>query len=171
MPRIRVETFIEASPELCFDLARDMKVHERTTGGTGERVVEIIKASDKSSTGVPGDPRVGRGQWLLELGDTVTFEARHLGIRQRLTSKIVGFDRPREFVDEMQRGAFKSMRHSHRFEPLNGGTKMIDVVDFESPGWIVGRFVNRIFLTGYLRRFLIARGAAIKRIAEEVTDP
>jgi ligand-binding SRPBCC domain-containing protein len=98
MPRIVVETLIFASQERCFDLARDVRVHEQTTGKSKERVVEA--------------PEDG----LLDLGDEVTFEAVHFGIRQRLTSKIVAYERPREFTDQMQKGAFKSLRHTHRFE-------------------------------------------------------
>ena len=155
MAKITVETIIAAPRGVCFDLARDMDVHEKTTGGTKERVVEIKRE----------DP--GRTGQLLELGDEVTFEAVHLGVRQRLTSKIVAFDRPGSFVDEMQKGAFHHLRHEHVFEENQSGTRMLDVVDFASPGWIFGRVLDAVFLSGYLRRFLSARGQALKRVAEQ----
>lgn len=156
MPHIRVEIDIKAPPEVCFDMARDVQIHEQTTAGSKEKVVSLIRNGKES---------VGQTR-LLELGDVVTFEAAHLGIRQRLTSKIVAFDRPSEFTDEMQRGAFRSLRHIHRFEPIEGGTKMIDVLDFESPAWIFGSIANRLFLTGYMKRFLEERGRALKVLAE-----
>ena len=43
---------------------------------------------------------------------------------------------------------------------------MIDVLEFESPWGVLGKLVNRLFLTDYLERLLRARGAAIKRAAE-----
>src|SRR2546427_5810944 len=76
MPTIRIATTIDAAPERCFDLARDVAAHVRSTTGTDERAV--------------GGVTVG----LLELGDEVTWEARHLGIRQRLTVRISRFERP-----------------------------------------------------------------------------
>lgn len=137
-----------------------MRVHEQTTGTTGERVVEVLKGGSLRVSGREA------AETLLELGDVVTFEAKHLGIRQRLTSKIVGYERPREFVDEMQKGAFRSLRHTHRFEETAGGTKMTDIVDFESPGWVFGSLANWVFLAGYMERFLARRGHELKRVAE-----
>jgi len=157
---IQVETLIKATPERCFDLARDMGVHERTTGGTGERVVEVVR---NGACLIDEDAR----QAQLELGDVVTFEARHLGIRRRLTSKIVSFERPREFVDEMQKGAFKTLRHIHRFEETETGTRMVDVLEFESPLWIFGRIADAVFLKGYMTRFIASRGRDLRTIAEE----
>jgi ligand-binding SRPBCC domain-containing protein len=139
---IRVETHISASPQRCFDLARDLKVHTATTGKTQERIVS-------------GPDR------LLELGDEVTFEAQHLGIRQRLTARIVAFDPPHSFTDEMVKGAFRRLRHEHRFQERDGGTVMTDILDFQSPV----SFFDRLFLDGYMRRFLIARGKALAALA------
>lgn len=44
-------------------------------------------------SGIPSGP-IGAGQ-------TVTFEATHFGIRQRLTSLITEYKEPHLFVDEM----------------------------------------------------------------------
>src|SRR5919204_3186969 len=99
LPTIRLATTISAPPERCFDLARDVDSHVRSTAATGERAIGPITAG------------------LLELGDEVTWEARHFGIRQRLTARMTRVDAPREFEDVMVRGPFRSMRHIHRFEP------------------------------------------------------
>lgn len=77
MTTVVIETRIAAPIERCFDLARDVDAHVRSSAATRERVVG------------------GRTTGLLELGDTVTFEGVHLGVRQRLTSRITEFDRPR----------------------------------------------------------------------------
>src|SRR2546423_14707695 len=83
MPTIRIATSIDATPERCFDLARDVAAHVRSTPGTDEQA--------------GGGVTVG----LLELGDEVTWEARHLGIRQRLTVRISRFERPRRLQDRL----------------------------------------------------------------------
>ena len=151
MPSIRVETAIAASPERCFDLARDVGAHIRSTVGTHERAIAGV------TTG------------LMRLGDEVTWEARHLGVRQRLTVRITRFDRPRMFEDEMVRGAFASMRHVHEFHPRDGGTTMVDTFTFASPLGPIGAIVDRVFLAAYMRRFLISRAAALKRMAESAS--
>jgi ligand-binding SRPBCC domain-containing protein len=149
MPVIRLETYISAPVERVFDLARDVDAHLASSRDTGERAIG------------------GRTSGLLGLNDEVTWEAKHLGVRQRLTARITAFARPRMFVDEMQRGAFKSLRHLHLFEPHEGGTLMIDEMTFSAPFGILGRVAERLFLASYMRRFLIKRNEHIKRVAEE----
>jgi ligand-binding SRPBCC domain-containing protein len=148
VPSIRIETAIAASPERCFDLARDVGAHIRSTAGTQEQAIAGVTVG------------------LLGPGDEVTWEARHLGVRQRLTVRITGFDRPRMFQDDMVQGAFASMRHVHEFHPREGGTTMVDTFTFASPLGPIGVVVDRLFLASYLRRFLLSRAAALRRMAE-----
>jgi ligand-binding SRPBCC domain-containing protein len=148
MPSIRIETAIGASPERCFDLARDVGAHVRSTKGTDER------------------PIAGVTMGLMGLGDEVTWEATHLWVRQRLTVRITRFESPRLFQDEMVRGPFASMRHLHEFVPRGGGTTMVDTFSFTSPLGALGAIFDRLFLAGYLRRFLLSRAAALKGMAE-----
>ncbi len=151
MPLIQLETFIRAPIELCFDLSRSVDVHMASTSITNERAVAGVTSG------------------MMQLGDEVTWEATHLFMRQRLTSCITEFKRPRLFVDEMQRGAFKHLRHQHVFEPQEGGTLMIDALDFASPLGILGCFVDWIFLDNYMKRFLILHNDYIKNMAENIS--
>jgi ligand-binding SRPBCC domain-containing protein len=148
MPLIKLETIINAPVELCFDLARNVDVHLAAASSTGERAIAGITSGS------------------MKLGDEVTWEALHLGLRLRHTSKITAFEPPRMFVDEMQRGAFKRFRHTHLFEAAATGTRMTDELDFASPLGQLGRAVDALFLKGYLTRFLIQHNGYIKRVAE-----
>jgi ligand-binding SRPBCC domain-containing protein len=149
MARIELVTRIAAPPERCFDLARSIELHTRSTSATGERAVS------------------GRTSGLLELGDEVMWQARHFGIRQRLTSRITAFDRPRYFRDSMVRGAFRRFDHDHYFTPDGaGGTVVWDVFDYHAPLGMLGWLVERLFLTRYMRRFLDARNREVKAVAE-----
>ena len=150
MAKFRIETLIAAPVEVCFDLARDVDFHTRTLEHTGERAV------------------AGRTTGLIGLGETVTWEARHLGVRQRLTVEVTAFDRPSYFRDVMTRGAFRSFAHDHRFVARDGGTVMIDEIEFRSPLGPLGWLVDWLFMTGYLRRQLEGRSQAIRREAESV---
>src|SRR5690606_15663363 len=103
---------------------------------------------------------------LISLGETVTFEATHFGVRQRLTSIISAYDRPNYFRDEMVKGAFSFIRHDHRFKEKEGLTVMRDRFEFGSPLGILGRLANWLVLTNYLKRFISERNMALKREAE-----
>jgi ligand-binding SRPBCC domain-containing protein len=119
MPVIDILTSITARPEICFDLARDIDLHVKSTPGTNERAVAGVTSG------------------LIGLDQEVTWEGTHFGIRQRLTSRITAFDRPHHFRDSLVRGAFSRFDHDHFFLPKGGGTIMRDVFNYESPsaGW------------------------------------
>lgn len=148
MSTLVLERRIAAPIEVCFDLARDVEVHVRTSAATDERVV--------------AGKRVG----LLELGDVVTFEAVHLGVRQRLTSKIVELDRPSRFVDEMVKGAFASLRHVHEFVAERSTVLMRDTLIWRSPFGLLGKIADRLVIERHLREFMNNRQSALKEIAE-----
>lgn len=146
--KVCTSILINAPKMVVFNLARSLNAHTETTGQTKERIVD------------------GPDHDLLELGDVVTFEAVHFGVKQRLTSKIVEMDPPNYFIDEMQKGAFKRLRHIHRFRESNGATEMTDELEFESPlGWI-GKMVDRLLLERYMRRFIGQKSQDLKRLAE-----
>ena len=115
MSQIILETHINAPAEICFDLMRDIRIHAQTTAQTNEKTV------------------AGVTDGMISVGQTVTFEGTHFGIRQRLTVKVVEFDRPRLFVDEMTEGSFKTFKHRHEFFPQNRRTLMRDTLTWTSP--------------------------------------
>jgi len=153
MPIIELSTVICAPRERGFDLTRSIEAHQASTEGTGERAVAGVTSG------------------LIGLNEEVTWEARHLGVKQRLTVRITQFDRPTHFQDMMIAGAFKRMTHDHGFLEHPGGTLMTDRFEFESPLGILGRVVDRVFLAGYMRRFIVQRNAVLKKMAESGTFP
>ncbi|HVU15275.1 MAG TPA: SRPBCC family protein [Candidatus Didemnitutus sp.] len=148
MAVIELETVIDAPLERVFDLARSIDAHQDSTTGTSERAVEGVTSG------------------LLGPDEEVTWEARHLGVTQRLRVKMTRFDRPRHFQDVMLKGTFSHMQHDHRFEGRDGRTLMIDRFEFQSPLGLLGRMVDRLFLAGYMRRFIVKRNAILKQTAE-----
>ncbi|MFM2163832.1 MAG: hypothetical protein RL325_269 [Planctomycetota bacterium] len=62
-------------------------------------------------------------------------------------------DPPRGFVDEQERGPFGSWRHSHRFEPENGGgSRLVDSIRFDPPFGAAGALLPKSLMLGELRR-------------------
>jgi len=150
MPRIELTTIIAAPIERVFDLARSIDAHAASQASHGERAV------------------AGRTSGLIEEGEHVTWEAVHLGMRQRLTSRIVTMQRPTYFRDCMTQGAFQRMGHDHIFESTPTGTVMKDVFDYTSPFGLLGRFTDWLFLERYMRRLLTERNQVLKQQAEVV---
>lgn len=148
MARIELEMLVHAPPEACYALALNVQAHLDSTSRTGERVV------------------AGPADGHLKLGDVVTWEARHLGIRQRLTVRISAATPPRYFQDVLVRGAFRTLQHDHYFKAVSGGTLMRDVFEFSSPLGFVGRWFDALFLTRYMTRFLRTRNAQLKERLE-----
>lgn len=151
MPTIHLETLIAASPERCFDLSLSVDLHRHSVAHTHER------------------PIAGVTSGVMRLGDTVTWEAVHFGVKQHLTTKITAYERPRYFIDEMIRGIFHEMKHHHDFVPQPSGTLMIDTFTFRAPLGILGRLVDALILTRYLRGLLLTRNRYLKQEAEADT--
>lgn len=108
MPLIVLETIIHTDTLTCFDLSRDIDFHKDSLKHSNEKAI------------------AGKTSGLIGLGESVTWEATHFGIRQHLTSKITQLDAPNYFVDEMVSGAFKSFKHEHIFTSKGKDTIMID---------------------------------------------
>ena len=152
MPKIVLQTRIDAPREIVFDLARSIDLHVDSTSETSERAI------------------AGKTSGLIGLGETVTWEATHFFVRQQLTVKIVKFDRPVHFRDSMVSGAFSRFDHDHSFEDIGNCTQMTDTFDFTSPLGILGRIANVLFVTRHMRKLLINRNAIIKNVAENGTS-
>ncbi len=150
MTTLQLETRIAAPVELCFDLARDVGAHAESAAFTSEHLVPP-----------------GRMSGLLELGDLVAFEGRHFGIRQRFVARIVEMQRPSFFVDEMVQGTFRSMRHTHQFEPSGTGTLMRDTLLWTAPLGPLGRLADALFLRRHMEWFVRTKQDRLRTIAEE----
>jgi hypothetical protein len=84
-------TVIHAPIGRCFDLARSVEVHLAGNVHSGESAVAIG----------------GVTSGLIDLGQRVTWRARHFGFWHNLTSEITAMDRPASFQDTMVSGIFQ----------------------------------------------------------------
>ena len=148
MAEIRLSTFINAPLETCFDLSRSIEVHLKSTAKTNEKAI------------------AGRTTGLCELHDTITWQATHFGVSQKLSVKITKMNQPYFFEDTMLKGAFSAMRHEHHFEKIYGKTKMSDLFIYTVPLGFIGRMVDALILEKYMTNFLLERNRTIKELAE-----
>lgn len=141
MPILIVETLINASPEVCFDLVR-----------------KIASDDDKSRQTANGE---------FALGQTVTFINSFLGVEQKLTVKVTEFERPSRFTDEMTQGVFKYFKHIHEFISRDNDTLLKDTFVWTMPLGVLGKIADRLFLENHLRNLVQRRNARLKQAAED----
>src|SRR5687768_13061311 len=115
MSTIKLLTHIKAPIEVCFDLSRSIELHMVSTAHTNETVVG------------------GQSSGLCNVGATITWRAKHFGIYQQLTVRIIACDFPNYFEDQMVSGAFKSFTHRHYFRTVNDHTLMEDEFEYQVP--------------------------------------
>jgi ligand-binding SRPBCC domain-containing protein len=148
MSTIHLTTFIAAPIERVFDLSRSISLHKISTAHTNEEAISGVTSG------------------LINKNETVTWRAKHLFKTRVYTSIISEMQMPNFFVDEMQKGDFKSLKHEHHFKKVDNGTIMIDIMNFESPYGIIGKWFNSIYLKNYLQKFIMQRNVVIKEYAE-----
>jgi ligand-binding SRPBCC domain-containing protein len=87
-------------------------------------------------------------------GQMIDYTLSLFGIPFRWTTDIEKVEYPKSFVDIQSRGPYRIFRHTHEFWSVEGGTLMIDRLEFDvgwgPVGWLAQRLVvrpllNRIF--------------------------
>ncbi len=91
---------------------------------------------------------------LIQEGTLIDYRLKLLGIPFRWQTRIESFQPPHRFSDTQQRGPYKLWRHTHEFHEQDGGTLMIDRVQYQlalgpigwlAHAWFVGRQLAHIF--------------------------
>ncbi len=147
MSVIHLTNFIPAPVERVFDLTRNLEVHKFSMQKYQEKIIG------------------GSYHSLVEKGDTIKWQAKHLRKVRVLESKITDM-RPYEyFRDEMTMGDFKTFYHEHYFKPCDNGTIMIDYLHYTLPYGKVGEMFDRLYMKKYLEQLLTERNKVVHDIA------
>lgn len=149
MTTINLTTKIKASKQTVFDASRNIDIHQQSAS----------KSNEKAIAGVTSG--------LINLNETVTWRGKHFGFYLTHKSQITKMDLYDYFVDEMQRGKFKSFKHEHFFEEENGFTIMKDKLQYETPFGIFGELFDILFLKKHLTQFLQERNKVLKKVSEK----
>ncbi len=148
MPFIHLTQFIAAPIERVFDLSRSINLHQASMNKYGEKAI------------------AGRTTGLIEAGETVTWQAKHLFKIRTLQVKIIALNKPWLFIDEQIQGNFSMMKHEHHFKKADNGTIAIDQFWFQSPYGKAGQLMDAIYLHNYMKKLLEERNELIKKVAE-----
>jgi ligand-binding SRPBCC domain-containing protein len=96
----------------------------------------------------------------IALGSIIDYRLRLHWVSVRWRTAITAFEPPHRFVDEQVRGPYRSWWHEHRFDPVPGGTRLTDTVEYEPRG---GRLADLLLVRRDLRRILAFRRALVAR--------
>jgi ligand-binding SRPBCC domain-containing protein len=100
----------------------------------------------------------------LELGSRLIIAGRRWGVPHRVVSEVTAFETDVLFRDEQRQGPFARWVHTHRFEPVPGGTRVTDQVEFEPPGGLLGRLVTPRFIERELEWVFAYRTEKLKEL-------
>jgi ligand-binding SRPBCC domain-containing protein len=93
----------------------------------------------------------------LSLGAKMVLQSRRWGFSQRIVSVITAFEPNALMVDEQKEGPFKKWVHSHRLEAIPEGTRMLDRVEYEAPGGLLGLVFTTDAIEGELQELFAYR--------------
>lgn len=99
-------------------------------------------------------------------GVELTYRLRIRGLPLTWVSLIEVWEPPVRFVDVQLRGPYRRWRHEHRFEPVEGGTRVVDDVAYEVPPgfWPVDAAIDRLLVRPDVERIFAYRRAMIEEL-------
>lgn len=148
MTTINLSTKIKASIQIVFDASRNIDVHQLSASKSNEKAIDGVTSG------------------FINLNETVTWRGKHFGLYLTHKSRITAMNFYNYFVDEVEDGKFKTFRHQHFFEEINGITTMTDKLQYETPFGVFGKLFDYLFLKKHLTVFLLERNKILKTVAE-----
>jgi len=106
----------------------------------------------------------------LHLGARLVIESRRWGIPQRIISEVTEFEPNTFWTDTQRQGPFRKWAHTHRFESIPGGTRVIDLIEFEPPGGMLGLIITAGIVERELQGLFAYRDARLRKLLETTRD-
>ena len=82
----------------------------------------------------------------IQEGTEIGYRLRLHGVPIHWRTEILEWNPPGRFVDVQRSGPYKLWRHTHEFEAVNGGTRMIDTVEYALPFGLLGRIAHALMV-------------------------
>ena len=97
----------------------------------------------------------------MRVGAEIDYQIRVRGVPMRWRSRITAWEPGARFIDVQVRGPYRWWHHEHCFEACNGGTRVIDEIEYLAPlGWLT----HRLMVDRDVRRIFAYRQEALPRI-------
>lgn len=99
----------------------------------------------------------------MRQGQHIEYRIGMGGVPMNWLTEITEWQCPTRFVDVQLRGPYRYWHHSHEFQEVEGGTRMLDVVDYELPLGPLGELAHAVGVKHLLKRIFDYRSQAVLR--------
>jgi len=148
MARFEYETILACPPQAVFDfLLRPANVARVADPGTG---LSIVSGPD-----------------VVEVGSQIGFQIVVFGKVQEAIHQITELVRPEKVIEEQIKGPLKLWRQQHLYEESEDGVRMVDVIDFEPPGGVLGFIATADRIAASLEDGFFARQQNLERLVSD----
>jgi hypothetical protein len=79
-------------------------------------------------------------------GQLIQYRIKLFGIPFYWKTEICEWNPPHKFADKQLKGPYTTWHQQHKFEEIDGKTKMTDIITYESKGWILAPFLHWLFV-------------------------
>lgn len=145
MARFEYETLLPCSSQSVFDfLLRPANVAKIADPNTGLSILS--------------------GPEIVEVGSQIEFQIVVFGKIQSAVHRITELVRPEKVIEVQVSGPLKSWSQQHIYEESENGVRMIDIIDFEPPGGILGFIATAERISSSLEDGFFARQQQLERM-------
>jgi ligand-binding SRPBCC domain-containing protein len=100
----------------------------------------------------------------LALGSRLIWKGRRWGVSQQITQEVVMFDREKRIVVEQKKGPFARWVHANQFEATPAGSKIVEKIDFDPPGGLLGYVITADAIRKDLEKLMAYREKKLRAI-------
>ena len=98
-------------------------------------------------------------------GQIITYTVRPLmRVLVNWTTEVTHVDSPRFFVDEQRFGPYRFWHHQHRFQEVEGGVEVYDLVHYLLLHDQLAGLINHLFVAPRLKRIFDFRSTALIKL-------
>jgi ligand-binding SRPBCC domain-containing protein len=100
----------------------------------------------------------------VRAGVAILYRLRWHGIPLRWVTEIESWNPPTEFIDVQAQGPYRLWNHTHRFQAVEGGTLMRDLVRYALPFGPLGRLAHAGLVESELKAIFDYRAGRVADI-------
>jgi ligand-binding SRPBCC domain-containing protein len=108
---------------------------------------------------------------VMILGSRLVWKGRRWGISQQITQEVARFERDKIIVVEQKQGPFARWIHSNHFEAHGDSTRIVEKIDFDPPGGLLGYMLTADKIRTDLEKLLAYREKKLKEIFRSPVTP
>ena len=100
----------------------------------------------------------------MKKGTTIEYRLKIYHVPVYWKTEITVWEPPFRFIDVQLKGPYRKWIHEHRFEKLEAGTKMTDLVEYAVPGGPFASIINKVFVSKDIKKIFTFRENKFREI-------